>query len=231
MKKRLAYLGAFALLSPLTSLWAAAQIQPGQSQVLTAQPQYAQPIQAPFTDPRNVPADLARVDAAMNSTVSFSGRFAQYASDGSFAQGQVYIKRPGKLRFEYDAPNPLLIVSDGVTLTQQDKALETIDRVPLSATPLNFFLKENINLAQDTEVTSLIKTYNEWRVTARDGSGEMDGAITMVYDANNLALKEWIIIDSFGGETKVILSDLKYNERINPRLFVLRDESRRDRRR
>jgi len=167
----------------------------------------------------------------MNSTVSFSGRFAQYASDGSFAQGQVYIKRPGKLRFEYDAPNPLLIVSDGVTLTQQDKALETIDRVPLTATPLNFFLKENIDLARDTEVTSLIKTHNEWRVTARDGSGEMDGAITMVFDGNTLALKEWIIADSFGGETKVILSDLRYNERINPRLFVLRDESRRDRRR
>ena len=68
-------------------------------------------------------------------------------------------------------------------------------------------------------------------MTARDGSGEMDGAITMIYDANTLALKEWIIADSFGGETKVLLSDLRYNERINPRLFVLRDESRRDRRR
>ena len=222
------------LITPLVCLslapFAAAQVQYQQGQYQQAQPQYAQPLSSAFTDPQNVPADLARVDAAMNSTVSFSGRFAQYASDGSFAQGQVYIKRPGKLRFEYDAPNPLLIVSDGVTLTQQDKALETIDRVPLSATPLNYFLKENINLANDTEVTSLIKTYNEWRVTARDGSGEMDGAITMIYDANTLALKEWIIADSFGGETKVLLSDLKYNERINARLFLLRDD-RRDRRR
>jgi len=122
-----------------------------------------------------------------------------------------------------------LIVSDGVTLTQQDKALETIDRVPLSATPLNYFLKENINLANDTEVIGLQKTFNEWRVTARDGSGEMDGAITMVFNAENLALKEWIIADSFGGETRVLLSDLRYNERINPRLFILRDEPRRRR--
>ena len=198
---------------------AIAQVQP-QAQIAAPTPQAA------FTDPRSVPGDLARVDAAMNSTASFSGRFAQYAADGSFAQGQVYIKRPGKLRFEYDAPNPLLIVSDGVTLTQQDKALETIDRVPLSATPLNYFLKENINLANDTEVISLQKTYNEWRVTARDGSGELDGTITMVFDAQNLALKEWVIADSFGGETRVLLSELKYNERINPRLFILRDEPR-----
>ena len=66
----------------------------------------------------------------------------------------------------------------------------------------------------------LQKTYNEWRVTARDGSGELDGAITMVFDANTLALKEWIIADNFGGETRVLLSDLKYNERINPRVSL-----------
>ena len=218
MKKLLMMAAALTVLAPV----AIAQISP-QQQLAAPAPQAA------FTDPRSVPADLARVDAAMNSTASFSGRFAQYAADGSFAQGQVYIKRPGKLRFEYDAPNPLLIVSDGVTLTQQDKALETIDRVPLSATPLNYFLKENINLANDTEVIGLQKTFNEWRVTARDGSGEMDGAITMVFDAQNLALKEWIIADSFGGETRVLLSDLRYNERINPRLFILRDEPRRRR--
>lgn len=218
MKKFLMITAALTVLTPV----AIAQVQP-QAQIAAPTQQVA------FTDPRSVPADLARVDAAMNSTASFSGRFAQYAADGSFAQGQVYIKRPGKLRFEYDAPNPLLIVSDGVTLTQQDKALETIDRVPLSATPLNYFLKENINLANDTEVIGLQKTYNEWRVTARDGSGEMDGAITMVFDSGTLALKEWVIADSFGGQTRVLLSELSYNERINPKLFILREERRRRR--
>jgi len=225
MKKFLMIAASLAFLSPV----AVAQVQPSYSQGV--QQQIAAPVNVAFTDPRNVPADLARVDAAMNSTVSFSGRFAQYGSDGSFAQGTIYIKRPGKLRFEYDAPSPLLIVSDGVTMTQQDKALETIDRIPLKATPLNYFLKENVNLANDTEVVGLIKSPIEWRVTARDGSGELDGAITMVFEAQTLALKEWIIADSFGGETRVLLSELKYNDRLNPRLFILRDESRRNRRR
>lgn len=202
-----------------------------QAQIGVAPPQRLEAAPAPFTDPQNVPRDLAKLDAALNNTTSFSGRFSQYGADGSFAQGQIYLKRPGKLRFEYDAPNPLLIVSDGVTLTQQDRALETTDRVPLSATPLNFFLKEDVNLANDTEVVSLIKTFNETRVTARDGSGEMDGAITMVFDSQTSNLKEWIIEDSFGGRTRVLLSDLRYNERINPRLFILRDDSRRERRR
>lgn len=202
----------------------AAQVQPQMGQS-------AQQPASPFTDPATVPADLARVDAALNNTLSFQGRFAQYGADGSFAQGTIYLNRPGKLRFEYDAPSPLLIVSDGVTLTQQDRALETTDRVPLASTPLNFFLKENVNLARDTEVIGLVKTPTQWRVSARDGSGEMDGVITMVFDAGTLALREWVIRDGFGGNTRLLLSDLVYNQRLNPRLFILRDESRRDRRR
>ena len=199
------------------------------TQPLQAQPQA--PANLVFTDPANVPQDLARIDAALNNTLSFQGRFAQYGADGSFSQGKIYLQRPGKLRFEYDAPETLLIVSDGVTLTEHDKALQTMDRVPLSATPLNFFLKENVQLARDTEIIGLTKTPTDVTVTARDGSGQMDGEITMVFDAGNLALKEWIIRSSFGGGTRVVLSDLRYNQRINPRLFILRDESRRDRRR
>lgn len=216
-----------AAISVLGTGFATAQVQSNP----LAEPQFVQQQMSPFTDPANVPADLARVDSALNNTLSFQGRFAQYGADGSFNQGVIYLSRPGKLRFEYDAPSPMLIVSDGVTLTQQDRALETTDRVPLTSTPLNFFLKENVDLARDTEVVGLIKTPTEWRVSARDGSGQMDGTITMVFDAGTLALREWIILDGFGGETRLLLSDLVYNQRLNPRLFVLRDDSRRDRRR
>ncbi len=202
------------------------------AQSYQAQPQISAPVQmAAFTDPANVTGDLARIDYAMNATKSFSGQFVQYSPDGSVAQGQVYLARPNNLRFEYDAPNPLLIVADNGTLVQHDKDLQTYDRVPLSATPLQYFLQENLNLAEDTEVVALQKTAADWRVTARDGSGEMEGAITMVFDAQNLALKEWIIMDDFGGQTRVVLSNLRYNDRLDPRLFILRDDSnRRDRR-
>lgn len=206
---------------------------PSSAQNTAPQPQIqAQaPVNLAFTNPASVPQDLSRIDQALNNTLSFQGRFAQYGADGSFSQGQIYLNRPGKLRFEYDAPETLVIVSDGVTLTEHDKALQTMDRVPLSATPLNFFLKEDVQLTRDTEVVGLIKTPTHWSVTARDGSGQMDGEITMVFDAGTLALQEWVIRSSFGGGTRIILSDLRYNQRINPRLFTLRDDRRRERRR
>ncbi|CAM3851898.1 LolA family protein [Litorimonas haliclonae] len=201
------------------------------AQVSQANPLTQAPGQSAFTDPANVRADLARIDGAMNATTTFTGNFKQYSPDGSVATGKVYLSRPENLRFEYDAPNPLLIVADNGMLVQHDKDLQTYDRVPLTSTPLSYFLQENLNLAEDTQIVGLLKNASNWRVTARDGSGEMDGAITMVFDAQNLALKEWIITDDFGGETRVVLSDLSYNARLDPRLFILREDSnRRDRR-
>lgn len=201
------------------------------AQVNQANPSTQTSGQSAFTDPANVRADLARIDGAMNATTTFTGNFKQYSPDGSVATGKVYLSRPENLRFEYDAPNPLLIVADNGMLVQHDKDLQTYDRVPLTSTPLSYFLQEDLNLAEDTQVVGLLKNPSDWRVTARDGSGEMDGAITMVFDAQNLALKEWIITDDFGGETRVVLSDLSYNARLDPRLFILREDSnRRDRR-
>ncbi len=191
-----------------------------------------QAIPSPFTDPTNVSVDLARLDAALNSISNFEGRFLQYNPDGSLDKGKIYLSRPGRMRFEYEAPNPLLVVSDGVTLVQHDKMLETTDRVPLSATPLNYFLKENVQLERDTEVVGLVKTPEVVRVTSIDGSGETDGALTMVFDANTLAFKAWIVEDAMGGQTVVELADLRYNGNIDPRIYQFRDDSdRRDRNR
>lgn len=202
---------------------AAQSVNTNLAQVPSAKTQYA----APFTDPANVRADLARIDASMNATFSFQGDFSQVAPNGAVSKGKIWLQRPGRVRFEYDAPNPLLIVSDGVTLVQNDRQLETFDRVPLSATPLNYFLKENINLAEDTQVTALQKLPGQWIVTARDGSGQQEGEITLVFDAETLALQTWIIRDDFGGATRVALSNLQYNGRIDPKKFILREENRR----
>ncbi|NNE57363.1 MAG: outer membrane lipoprotein carrier protein LolA [Hellea sp.] len=224
MKKLKQIVGVTALMSALAiSAGALGQTSPAYSG--------GTPVYAAFTDPQNVENDLNRIDAALNSITDFEGRFTQYSPDGRVDTGIIYLSRPGRMRFEYDDPNPLLVVSDGVTLVQHDKALEMSDRVPLSSTPLNFFLKENVQLARDTEVVGLTKSAQEIRVTARDGSGEMDGVISMIFDPVTLAFQAWIIGDSFGGETRIVLSDLSYNGNINPRLFIHDDDNRRDRRR
>ncbi|MEX1251126.1 MAG: outer membrane lipoprotein carrier protein LolA, partial [Hyphomonas sp.] len=61
------------------------------------------------------------------------GKFEQYSPDGSYSTGQFAMSRPGKVRFDYDDPVPLVRVADGTTVAIQDADLETTDRVPLAS--------------------------------------------------------------------------------------------------
>lgn len=182
---------------------------------------------APFTDVKNLTSDLKLINNAMNSTIHIEGRFVQYAPDGSIIAGNLFISRPGKLRIEYDSPNLLLIVSDGVSLIQKDVNLGTTDRVPLSSTPIYYFLKRNINLDKDVVVTSLIKNEEEWYISITDPSDEAIGVLNIILDADKLSIKGWTIINGSENTTYVKLTDITYPEILNPRLFLTRERSRR----
>src|SRR5262249_27650373 len=80
-------------------------------------------------------AALAQANGVLNAVTRLQGRFVQNSPDGSVAAGAFYLQRPGKLRFEYDPPARMLIVSDGTVVALRDTALRTTDRTPLRSTP------------------------------------------------------------------------------------------------
>src|SRR4051812_2207891 len=119
-------------------------------------------------DPRrNVPANLfasfdanqkaqaAKVSSYLSSLQTLVGNFVQVAADGSKTKGDFYIQKPGKLRFEYEAPSPIAVIADGSSLAVRDKKLATQDIYPLSQTPLRFLLSDRIDLLKDTNVVSV----------------------------------------------------------------------------
>src|SRR3977135_1839993 len=83
----------------------------------------------------NQKAHAARVSSYLSSLQTLVGNFVQVASDGSKTKGDFYIQKPGKLRFEYDAPSQIAIDADGSALAVRDKKLATQDVHPLSQTP------------------------------------------------------------------------------------------------
>ena len=101
---------------------------------------------------------LERARLALSSAKTAKGRFTQTNADGSLYSGTFAISRPGKLRFEYDAPVPVLIVSDGATVAMEDRDLETIDRVPLGSTPLGLILDDQLEFTNDVIVTDVSET-------------------------------------------------------------------------
>lgn len=172
-------------------------------------------------DPGQLVADAS---AYLNSIGSLQGRFVQIAPDGSLASGAFYLQRPGKVRFEYDDPHPSLIVADGATLAHQDRELDTIERAPLRSTPLHAFLKRDVDLDADTEITQVLARDGEVAITARDRSGDVDGDITLVFSAPEMQLREWVVTDSLRAETRLIFTELARVEDLDPALFVLRDD-------
>jgi outer membrane lipoprotein-sorting protein len=182
--------------------------------------------------PLDVEAALAGVNGWLNSIETYQARFHQVAPDGSASGGTLSIRRPGRLRFDYDDPSPLLVVADGTTVAMEDSALNTVDRVPLRSTPLWLILKPDIDLAEDARVTNVMVEDNRLYVDVEDRNDEMDGTARFVFHPETYALEEWFVRDSLGYVTRVILSDVETDVRLNPRLFVLDDaeDDRRSRR-
>ncbi|MEM1088265.1 MAG: outer-membrane lipoprotein carrier protein LolA [Pseudomonadota bacterium] len=166
---------------------------------------------------------LDRARTALSMAKTASGRFSQSNADGSVYAGRFALSRPGKLRFDYDDPVPVLIVSDGTTVAMEDSDLETIDRVPLGSTPLGLILDDDLKFTDDVIVNSVIERDSGFEITVEDATGEMSGMLTMLFDKDANLLTGWRAVDAEFNTTRVTLLDVELNQRINPRQFILRD--------
>mgnify|MGYP000008576884 CR=1 FL=1 len=167
-----------------------------------------------------------------SSDLTLRANFIQIAPNGTAARGILSISRPGRLLFEYDDPSPIRVIADGTTVALEDRALETVDRVPLRSTPLWWLLKADIDIVTDAEVVDIRSEYGFLSVIVRDPEGEMDGDIEFVFAGPELELREWFVTDALGEVTRVSLVETETGLELNPRLFVIPDpDTRRDSRR
>ena len=171
-------------------------------------------------------ADKALVDRAaayLQDLTEAKGRFVQTDARGSVTQGSLYIKRPGKARFEYDKPSGLLVVSDGGNVSIADSRLKTFDAYPLMATPLSIFLSRQIRLDKNINITRVSRLADGFSITARDGKKQAEGQITLNFSESPLALIGWTVTDAQGGSTRIRLTNLTRTTGLPASLFVLKD--------
>lgn len=172
------------------------------------------------------PADQALVDRAvayLEGLNEAKARFVQTDGRGRSTTGQLFMKRPGKARFAYDAPSGLLVVSDGGVVSVQDKRLKTFDQYPLGATPLSLFLAKTIRLDKGVTITRVTRMADGFSITARDGKKETAGTITLSFTDTPLALAGWTVTDAQNRPTRVQLQGLQRTAGLDRALFVLKD--------
>jgi outer membrane lipoprotein-sorting protein len=172
-------------------------------------------------------AELKRISIYLNSIKNVQGKFLQVAASGATDQGTFYLRKPGRVRFEYNKPNPNLIVADGTTVAVENSQLKTTDRYPLINSPLSILLSDNVDLTRDTRVVAVKPEQGLLSVTAREDKGPAQGSITITFtdSGSTLELRQWEVLDAQGSRTAVIVNEMRQVADIPARLFVIEDLS------
>lgn len=170
---------------------------------------------------------LGQVSNYLNGLVTAQGGFTQINGDGTLSTGQIYIKRPGRIRFEYNPPdNSLMIAGGGQVAIFDPRSNTRPDRYPLNQTPLSIILEQNVDLGRRSMVTGQTSDGTTTTVTAQDPDHPEYGNIQLVFTANPVELRQWIVTDDTGGQTTVILNDVAPGAAIGDAKFNILSEMR-----
>jgi len=168
-------------------------------------------------------ADAQRIEQYLNGIHTLAGRFQQYAPDGTTVGGKVYLSRPGKMRFEYDPPSPILLIADGTFVVYVDNKLKQVTYLPIGSTPAWFLLRDKVSLEDGVTITKFVHEPGVIRVTVVQTKSPDDGSLTMVFSDKPLDLKQWTVVDQQGKTTTVALSEVRYDVPVSPQLFTFVD--------
>lgn len=162
---------------------------------------------------------LHNIDRYLNTLVNVQGRFIQTNHRNEETRGRFYVKRPGRIRFDYRSPSLLRIVSDGSYLSIEDHDLKTVDKFPLDATPIRLLLGEDVNLARDAVILDMRQDETAVAVVLKDKSGSTSGYLQLYFRLPELELYEWVITDAQGLDTRIQLTDLIADEEKSDAFF------------
>jgi outer membrane lipoprotein-sorting protein len=170
----------------------------------------------------NQKAQAAKVSSYLSSLQTLVGNFVQVGPDGSKTKGDFYIQKPGKVRFEYDAPSPIDIIADGSSLAVRDRKLATQDIYPLSQTPLRFLLSDRIDLLKDTNVVNVTADDVFISVTIEEKQALIGTSrLMLMIGTKDGQLKQWTVTDPQGYDTTVAVYNLDSSKKIDPSLFKI----------
>ena len=150
-------------------------------------------------------AHLDRISAYLNSIRTLRSEFVQIGPDGNADQGDLYLEKPGRIRFAFRAPNPLSIVATGGRIYVKNARLNTVDNHDLDDTPLGLLLNAKVDLARNRAVLGVTEQDGALIVRARTSTNRNNSNITLVFSSPVIELRQWTVKDNQGGVTTVAL--------------------------
>ncbi len=168
-------------------------------------------------------AELHRLEQYLNGIRTLKARFLQIAPDGATIGGIAWMQRPGRMRFQYDKPSPLLLVAGHGLVVFHDAALNQTTNIPEGQTPLGLLLGPDIQFGGATTVTAFQRLPGQVQVTLQRAATPGDGTLTLVFSDQPLALVSWTVVDAQARQTTVRLFDVQYGGSFDQSLFTFID--------
>ena len=162
---------------------------------------------------------VAQVEQYFNSIRTLKARFVQSNPNGAILQGTLYVRRPGRMRFEYDAPSQLKIVADGSQVTMWDPATRDFGQWPIGWTAASFLVKDPLTLSGDLQVEKIDKVNGLLEVTLSQARKPQEGKVIVRLNESPLQLNGWTIVDNRGNRVTVTLADLQTGIQLADQLF------------
>ena len=170
------------------------------------------------------PADqgwVSRIEDTLGKVTTLQAHFRQTAADGSVTTGTATLDRPGRMRFDYDKPSPLLLVANDGRVVFQDRSVDQVTTLPLDRTPLGLLLRPEFKLSGDVTVTGFEHRDGQIRIQLVRTQSAGEGSLTLVFSDAPLALEGWSVVDAQGRTTTIALSDVHLGGDVPQSLFVL----------
>lgn len=172
---------------------------------------------------QNQAAVIARVEAYFNAMTTLRARFLQVSQGGGSAEGTAWIWRPSRMRFEYDPPEPTLLIAADNQFFHYDRELRQPTVVPLSSTPLSVLLRSPLRLSGDITVAGVERGQGLVSVTVFRTAAPAEGRITLILEEEPMVLRQWVVVDAQGRSTRVTLTRIETGLRFDPFLFAFND--------
>ena len=172
-------------------------------------------------EPRQVEI-VQKVNGYFNAIENLKGTFVQTNADKKRLKGKFFMKKPGRVRFEYSPPSRQLVISDGHQIAIQDLDINTDDRVMVDQTPFRMLLKKDVDLLRDAHILEVQEADDLMIVALRDKSKDAAGKIKLFLStAPVVELKEWVTTDAQGLDTRVEVANLDDKAAVDAALFTI----------
>ena len=167
----------------------------------------------------DVGIDVQRAQNYLRGLTTIQANFIQRAHNGSNLTGTFYLKRPGRLRFEYNETDDF-VVADGIFIYFYDSELKEQSNAPIGQTLADFLLRKNLSLTDDLRVKDVQKQANHKVITLAQKGDEGAGQVKLFFTQTPYVLQKWQVIDAAGLTTEIILNNIQRDVNLPASLFA-----------